>query len=491
MPTSVRPAALAATTFASRDAHDGDPAPPVSSVLRIGTLGARHGLDPRDPRADLQALMIVMEPLLHLTADRELRPALATAWRVEDGGRAIHLALRDGVLFHDGTTFGSEDVRFTLEAHWGDDLEAVQTPGPLEAVLRFAKPSADVLYDLPRILVLPNQAPVDFGARPIGTGPYAFAKAEVDSGARVTARRFEAYWGRPGHHDTVELHGFDHADLDALVDALVDDDLDLAQVPLSRKQVDRLRVAGRVALERVPSLERRFLVLNTAVAPLDDPRVRAAIDLLVPREELVARLDDEAFVVSTLLGEDSPWSDRAPPRPYDPARAQRLLDAAVPIGRTLSVHTSFDPNLVMTAVHLRDALAPHGIELEVEPIGLFELLDRAANGDFDLILLDTHEGANPAAAVANAVDLSGLVPIPNFSTPRIAELATFVQRQDVSHGAGADAFGELLGLLADEAAYVYIGAPPVYGALGVGLTGWSPHPDRALSLQDVHRIPVP
>ena len=473
-----------------RDARAADRAPrtrrTARTVLRIGTLGRAERLDPRHPDAPLQSLMVFMEPLLRLTADLDLLPALATWWRVEDGGHTIRLGLRDGVVFHDGTPFGSGDVRYTLESLMPDALESVDAPGPLEAVVRFKAPSAGALYDLARVPVLPSAAAPDFADQPIGTGPYAVAAPVADGPLRV--RRFDRHWGPRAHHDAVEVHAFEPGTLDALVDSLVDGALDLAQVPLSPAQVARIDRGGGVFVERIPSLDRHLVALNTAVDPLYDPRVRAAIDLLAPRELIAAGFVHEAFPVSTLLGERTPWSDGAPPRAFDAMRARDLLDDGAPIGRALRLHTEAEPTRVLAAARLRDELAHHGIPIEVVPNEAAELDDRVARGDYDLLLVGAPIACNPVAAAAWAVGARGRLPAPTFSTTRIAALADAIARQDVSHGAGAEALRELLGLLADEAAHVYIGAPAVHGAFCSDLAGWAPHPDPTLSLQDVHRI---
>ncbi|MDF1523315.1 MAG: ATP-binding cassette domain-containing protein [Trueperaceae bacterium] len=83
--------------------------------------------------------------------------------------------LRDDVRFHDGRPFTSEDVRATLEARDDDRLEHVDTPDPSTAVLHFRAPAANLLYDLASIPMMPADAAADFGNRPIGTGPFAFA----------------------------------------------------------------------------------------------------------------------------------------------------------------------------------------------------------------------------------------------------------------------------------------------------------------------------
>jgi peptide/nickel transport system substrate-binding protein len=47
-------------------------------------------------------------------ASQELEPALATSWKVTEGGKTITFVLRDKVFFSDGTPFSAEDVAFTV-----------------------------------------------------------------------------------------------------------------------------------------------------------------------------------------------------------------------------------------------------------------------------------------------------------------------------------------------------------------------------------------
>ncbi len=44
-----------------------------------------------------------------------IEPALATAWEVSEGGRTWTFTLREGVRFHDGSSFDADAVVFTFE----------------------------------------------------------------------------------------------------------------------------------------------------------------------------------------------------------------------------------------------------------------------------------------------------------------------------------------------------------------------------------------
>ena len=64
----------------------------------------------------------IYEYLLEMDAGTgELRPSLATEWSTEDG-KVWTFKLRQGVKFHNGSSFTSEDVKFTLERTQDPDL---------------------------------------------------------------------------------------------------------------------------------------------------------------------------------------------------------------------------------------------------------------------------------------------------------------------------------------------------------------------------------
>lgn len=73
-----------------------------------------------------------------------------------------------------------------------------------------------------------------------------------------------------------------------------------------------------------------------------DPRVRSAVSHLIPRDGIVESvLDGYGFATSTVLGAATPWSDAVAGTPYDPGRAQALLnEAGVRIDRPLTLLTN-------------------------------------------------------------------------------------------------------------------------------------------------------
>lgn len=478
------------------------PRPQSASLLRVGVSGKAQSLDPRigDGVADVQVMHVVMESLLTMTPGFDLAPRLATRWDVAEDGRSIRLNLRDDVLFHDGSTFTSEDVKFSLEAGLNEGiggplrplaqvLDRVDTPDPTTAIVRFERPAAFALYDLALIPMMPAGASADFGDQPVGTGPFAFDRRV--SSTQVNLRRFEEYWGETGDLEAVEVYLYDSAT--ELATSLARGDLDLAQASLPEEAVRILGQSRGVTVRSVPGMSFAYLHVNATVAPLGDTRVRSAISHLIPRERIVDEvLGGQGFPTSTVLGGGTPWSEAVPETPYDPARAQALLEeAGVRPGRRLNLLTNRGNSVrERIADLLRDDLAANGVTIATDFDEFANVLGRRGQGDYELLLLGWLSYGNPVQWVRTTLMLDNYMP-PSLATGRIAELADAITRLDVSSGPGADAMRELLALLDEETAIVHLYRSAETGVVRAGLSGWEPHPVAGLALQDLQRLREP
>lgn len=161
----------------------------------------------------------VIEPLAEASFDEAsgLRPLLATGWEGSEDGLSITFTLRDGVKWHDGEAFTSEDVAFSAMQVWKPmqnigrgvfaNLEAVETPDPLTAVFRFAKPTpvqliANALPVVSSVLPKHLYDGTDIAANPanaalVGTGPFVWG--EYRPGEYYLLRKNPDYWnaGQP------------------------------------------------------------------------------------------------------------------------------------------------------------------------------------------------------------------------------------------------------------------------------------------------------
>jgi ABC-type transport system substrate-binding protein len=130
-------------------------------------------------------------------------------------------------------------------------------------------------------------------------------------------------------------------------------------------------------------------------APLDDQRVREALNLAVDRERLVA--DGMAGHATPLAGLTAPWCNGifpdAKPRPHDPDRARALLtESPWPDGRALrlATPTALATLAALIADDVRDAL---GLDVEVIEVpdealtaGARQLVEKKLTPPWDVLL---------------------------------------------------------------------------------------------------------
>jgi peptide/nickel transport system substrate-binding protein len=296
----------------------------------------------------------VIEPLAEASYDGEegLSPRLATSWEGSDDGLSVTFKLREGVKWHDGKPFTSADVAFSALEVWKPlqnlgriifaNLEGVDTPDELTAVLKFSKPTPFQLIRnaLPVVSsVVPKHIyeGTDIMANPanvqlVGTGPFKFT--EYKPGEYYLLTKNPEYWGE-GQPNLDEILYRVLPDRAAAASALEAEEIHLAAfsaVPLA--DLERIsKVDGiEVYSKGYEGLTYQLIVeINHRRKELADRKVRQAI----------AHAIDKDFVVKTIfLGYAEPSTGPVPknaPEFYDPevpayefdvAKANALLDEA-------------------------------------------------------------------------------------------------------------------------------------------------------------------
>lgn len=331
------------------------PAAGTGQTLRVAIGIDPDTLDPLAQSTTLVAMMVnhVVETLVALTPDGRFEPLLATDWSVSPDSREYTFRLRRGVRFHDGTPLNAEAVKFSVERFLDPTLSKPLGGfvGPLERVevvdeytvkLVYRAPFAPAMMGIaagfPTLGIISPKAYREMGREgfsrhPVGTGP--FRMVEWVRGSRVVMERNPDYWGTPARPSRIEWLVVPEAGTRTAM--VLAGDVDVAYQPPAA-DIPRLnRSPGTKALS-VPSTRIMFVGLNTTRPPLNDKRVRQALNYAV---------DSVAIAERVLLGAGTP--DKAPiPASffgyaetgfygYDPDRARRMLaEAGYPDGFELT-----------------------------------------------------------------------------------------------------------------------------------------------------------
>lgn len=410
----------------------------------------------------------VIEPLAEASFDGEngLAPRLATAWSGSEDGLSVTFQLREGVKWHDGMPFTSDDVAFSAMQVWKPlqnlgrvvfkDLERVDTPDAHTAIFHFSKPTPFQLIRnaLPALTsVLPKHVfeGSDIVSNPaneilIGTGPFRYAEHKTGEYYRLT--RNDDYWGEGEPHlDEIIYRVL--ADRAAAAGALEAEEIDLAAfsaVPLA--DLNRIgKVSGlKVISDGYEALTYQLVVeINHRRKELADLRVRQAINHAIDRD----------FVVKTIFQNYAKTSTGPVPRydsqfytgdvmayPFDIAKANALLDqAGYPRGadgKRFELKLLPAPYFNETKQfgdYLRQALAEIGIDAR--------LVNNDAAGhqkavytdhDFDIAIAPTVYRGDPAISTTILVE-SGIpsgVPFSNQGGYANAELDALIAKAAVT-----------------------------------------------------------
>ncbi len=260
------------------------------------------------------------------TVDRQGRavPNLAQSVRREVDGR-WRVTLKPGLRFADGTPLDATAVKAALDRTIAANPRARTQTGALTAEVAGA---TELLLAPERSIVAMEPVLAEFplviyrvdGDRFVFTGPYQLAEYRRGESVRLVPN---PHYRAPSDRPPVTIRRL--TDPQALALGLESGELDIA-FNLAAETLPRLQRRAGLTIKGTPVAYQYMLLANTAKAPLDDARVRQAIDVAIDRRDLATVLG-AGEVASGLYPRFMPWSLDAP-RGTDVAAAEALLDTA-------------------------------------------------------------------------------------------------------------------------------------------------------------------
>lgn len=330
----------------SETTPEGDDATDVSDETFAVAIGIDlDTLDPVQQRTTtvMNVLNYAVEALTLNDKEGILQSNLATEWEFSDDGLTLTFTLRDDVVFHDGTPFNADAVKFNYERLMDPDVNApirsiVESVDSVEVIdaTHVALHLNAVDPDLPRELSMPIAgilSPESVTAEgntyenvthPVGTGPYIFDNFKP--GTSIEFTRNDNYWNGAPYYKTAEFLIIPEGN--AREAALMSGQAQMIMSP-PVTDLDALRANPEIEVITAPSHRTIYVAMNTKRAPFDNKLVRQAFNYAVDKEAIA-----KAILFDTVNLSKSPWSSvianscEVGSYEYDPDRARELLAEA-------------------------------------------------------------------------------------------------------------------------------------------------------------------
>src|SRR5258708_8899018 len=246
-------------------------------------------------------------------------PELADSWAWSDDIKTLSFKLHQGVKWHDGKQFTSNDVKCTFDMlmgkspqkfrknprkSWYDQVVDVTTNGDFEVAFNLKRPQPALLALLASgyTPIYPcHVSPGDMRTKPIGTGPFKFVDFKANESIKLT--RSPDYWkkGLP-HLDGIEFTIIPNRSTAIL--AFVAGKFDMTfptEVSIPLLKAVKAQAPNAVCVVE-PITVSTNIIVNSSSPPFDNPDIRRAMALALARNAFVSILfEGQADIGATML----------------------------------------------------------------------------------------------------------------------------------------------------------------------------------------------
>ncbi|TDD95146.1 ABC transporter substrate-binding protein [Actinomadura rubrisoli] len=357
-------------------------------MLRVGVVAST--ISTNDAYSNLRSQdfyvrnATLYEPLAHRTKDGGFQWALATGITHNKDNTEWTVKLRPNVKFHDGSTFGADDViavfnrildkkNALIERNYVDfiDPKGIEKVDDLTVRFKLPKPFGPFEFAVSNSNIIFYKK----GSKPaqaMGTGP--FSLVSFTAGRETVVKRFDNYWGPKPKVDRVKLISFKTAEAstNALIGRQIDASSNILQTSLP-------------TIEKTPGLKVMKSDVNLKVSigmradtpPFNDVRVRQAMRLIINRKLALSNaFDGLGEVANDHSGFDRCLPD-VPPRDQDLPQAKKLLADAGKSNLSINLETAANkPGMLQLVQILAEDAKKIGVTIKVQKMELGAYLEK-------------------------------------------------------------------------------------------------------------------
>lgn len=342
----------------------------------------------------------IFETLVNRDDSGTIIPGLAESWEIVDDTTYV-FHLRKGAKFHNGEEFKASDVAFSFQeisksphassVYATIDFANSKVVDDYTFEMKMTKPFGPILNHLcHQVMAIVNEkafteAGDAVAQNPVGTGPYKFV--EWQAGDNIKLTRHDDYWGEKAKTKDVIFRCIPETSSRSIEVETGGVDVALGVQP---SEIARLEGNPKVAVSRREAPTTNFVALTTTRPPLDNIKVRQAINMAINKQAIVDVVYQGTGKVARGPMSPTIWAfnESLPVYPYDVEAAKALLaEAGFPDGFKTTITTNEDQVRLDISEMVQAQLSPIGIEVEIVTMEWGAFIEKVYAGTLDMFAL--------------------------------------------------------------------------------------------------------
>jgi len=307
------------------------------------------------------------------------------------------------VMFHDGTTFNADDVKFSLERAMAEDstnaqkqlfanIDSVENVDG-DVVIKLKSADGNLLFNLAwgDAIMVASESVDELATSPVGTGPFKFGNWV--QGDQIVIEKNADYWGEDVKLDKATFKFI--SDPTAAFAAMMAGDLDAFPNFPAPENLSQFEADPRFSVVVGSTEGETILSTNNKLAPLDNVLVRQAIAHAIDRSAII---DGAMYGYGTPIGthfapHNPAYVDLTAKSNYDPEKSKALLkEAGLEDGFTTTLKLPPPAYARRGGEILAAQLREVGITVEISNLEWAQWLEQVFKGkDFGLTIISHTE----------------------------------------------------------------------------------------------------
>jgi len=392
---------LSACSGESSSATDGKSSKADQSLTYASTTDA-VGLSPimTNDSASSSVIEQVYETLFNRNPETgEIEPNLAESYETPDANTWV-FKLKEGVVFHDGTPFNAEAVKYTFDklrdpataaprASLLEPVDAITVVDENTVEIKTKYPYGSFLAALSHSntsIVSPTaDQKQDLMNQPVGTGPFKFVS--WTPGDKIELESNEDY--RDGAPSLKKVTYKVVPEVNTAISMLQTGEVQFIDA-LPTEQIKRLESMKDVDIAKKDGTPVYYLTVNHEKEISKDAKFREAIASAIDRDAFVSKLNglgvrSDSVVGPKVFGHDD--SADTAGTPYDMEAAKKLVKENGFDDQPIKLLAANRGNYTLMAEIVQAQLTEAGFKVEIESMEWAAFLDAARAGQYDLTFM--------------------------------------------------------------------------------------------------------